>query len=301
MTGLLRAALVAALTILLAAVAAAATFPAHIDLPDNYQPEGIASGKGKQLFVGSIPTGEVRRIDARTGEQDVVVEGAADRRAIVVIVSEIARGGLNQAVLAIEETRGRIDAALATEFPDNNRYWRSELYRLRDDLVGDLQQPLRVFLWSVALVLLLSVPSPLLVAAYTALERQQVLSNAELAAADWMARETPERSVFATDGWLNSPTDAAGRLRLLTFTPYVANLGFDPDERVRQVYVIYCGDPGQTVPQLDELGASYILEARRPADCLVPVDFATVPGLELAYDRDGIRIWHRTAVAPGNG
>jgi hypothetical protein len=37
----------------------------------------------------------------------------ADRRAIVVIVAEIARGGLNQAVLAIEETRGRIDAALA--------------------------------------------------------------------------------------------------------------------------------------------------------------------------------------------
>jgi hypothetical protein len=37
----------------------------------------------------------------------------ADRRAIVVIVSEIARGGLNQAVLAIEEVRGRIDAALA--------------------------------------------------------------------------------------------------------------------------------------------------------------------------------------------
>jgi hypothetical protein len=154
---------------------------------------------------------------------------------------------------------------------------------------------------AVALVLLLSVPSPLLVAAYTALERQQVLSNAELAAADWIARETPERSVFATDGWLNSPTDPAGRLRLLTFTPYVANLGFDPDERVRQVYVIYCGDPGQTVPQLDELGASYILEARRPADCLVPVDFATVPGLELAYDRDGIRIWHRAGAAAGDG
>jgi putative ABC transport system permease protein len=49
----------------------------------------------------------------------------------------------------------RIDAALATEFPDENRYWRSDIYRLRDDLVGDLQQPLKVFLWSVALVLLL--------------------------------------------------------------------------------------------------------------------------------------------------
>src|SRR5688500_2470690 len=49
----------------------------------------------------------------------------------------------------------RIDAALASEFPDNNRYWRSQALPLRDDLVGDLQQPLKVFLWSVALVLLL--------------------------------------------------------------------------------------------------------------------------------------------------
>lgn len=82
MTSLLRAVLVAAATILLAGVAAAATFPAHIDLPDNYQPEGIASGKGSELFVGSIPTGEVRRINARTGAQEVVVAGAADRSAI---------------------------------------------------------------------------------------------------------------------------------------------------------------------------------------------------------------------------
>jgi hypothetical protein len=82
MTGLLRAVLVAAITILAAGVAVAATYPAHIDLPDGYEPEGIASGKGHTLFVGSIPTGEVRRIDARTGEQEVVVAGAAGRQAI---------------------------------------------------------------------------------------------------------------------------------------------------------------------------------------------------------------------------
>ena len=49
----------------------------------------------------------------------------------------------------------RIDAALAAEFPDNNQYWRSEPRRMQDDLTGDLRQPLRIFLWSVALVLLL--------------------------------------------------------------------------------------------------------------------------------------------------
>jgi hypothetical protein len=36
-----------------------------------------------------------------------------DRRTIIVIVAEVARGGLTQAVLAIEEAHGRIDEALA--------------------------------------------------------------------------------------------------------------------------------------------------------------------------------------------
>ena len=35
-----------------------------------------------------------------------------DRRTIIVIVSEVARGGLTQAVLAIEDAHGRIDDAL---------------------------------------------------------------------------------------------------------------------------------------------------------------------------------------------
>lgn len=49
----------------------------------------------------------------------------------------------------------RIDAALASQFPEENGYWRSQIFPLRDDLVGDLRQPLRIFLWSVVLVLLL--------------------------------------------------------------------------------------------------------------------------------------------------
>ena len=36
-----------------------------------------------------------------------------DRRTIIVIVAEVARGGLTQAVLAIEEANGHIDDALA--------------------------------------------------------------------------------------------------------------------------------------------------------------------------------------------
>ena len=47
-----------------------------------------------------------------------------------------------------------IDAGLARQFPENLG-WQAELAPLRDDLVGDLRQPLRVFVGAVVLVLLL--------------------------------------------------------------------------------------------------------------------------------------------------
>jgi hypothetical protein len=145
---------------------------------------------------------------------------------------------------------------------------------------------------AVALVLLLSVPSPMLVSAYTALNREQVLSESELRAAEWMAANTPPRSVFVTDGWLNSPTDAAGRLRLLTFTPYIANLGFDPDQRVEMVRLIYCsGDAAYAADLMRMLSAGYVLEGRLPDGCLAPTAFGATGELQLVYDADGIRIW----------
>jgi hypothetical protein len=153
---------------------------------------------------------------------------------------------------------------------------------------------------AIAAVLLLSIPSPLLVAGWTFLSatddsdqnRQQVLGGSALAAASWIAANTPERSVFATDGWLNSPTDPAGRLRLLTYTPYVANLGFDPDERATQVREIYCdGDIGRTVALMRKLGASYLLDGGRPGDCATPTEFVEGPDLHKVYENDAMRIW----------
>jgi sugar lactone lactonase YvrE len=54
----------------------------RIDLPNGWQPEGVASGQGKRLFVGSIPTGAVFRVNARTGEGEVAVPAAGGRSAI---------------------------------------------------------------------------------------------------------------------------------------------------------------------------------------------------------------------------
>jgi len=153
-----------------------------------------------------------------------------------------------------------------------------------------------------AVVLLLSVPSPLLVAGWTAFNREQVLDRNGVDAASWIADNTPERSVFATDGWLNSPTDPAGRLRLLTYTPYVANLGFDPDLRHKQVLEIYCsGDPLRAVALMRQLGATYLLDGTRPQPCDKPTDFAASASLEQVYANPGLRIWRLTAAAAGPG
>ena len=62
------------------ATATARSFPDTIRLPDGWQPEGIASGRGTSLYVGSIPTGASWKGDARTGEGDVLVPGRPGER-----------------------------------------------------------------------------------------------------------------------------------------------------------------------------------------------------------------------------
>jgi sugar lactone lactonase YvrE len=56
--------------------------PDRIDLPDGWQPEGIAAGRGSSLYVGSIPTGAVLRANARTGALETVVPAREGRAAI---------------------------------------------------------------------------------------------------------------------------------------------------------------------------------------------------------------------------
>lgn len=151
---------------------------------------------------------------------------------------------------------------------------------------------------ALALMLALSVPSPLLAAAWTATSDLQVLSRDELEAARWAAAETPPRSVFVTDGWLNSLTDPAGRLRLLTFEPYVANLGYSPTERAADVRAIYCGgDAGQAAELMRRHRASYVVDSARPADCSTPTLFDNSPRFRLAFANRTVRIWE--LVSPG--
>jgi hypothetical protein len=63
-----------------AALATAPSFPETFPVPQGSQPEGIASGKGTTLYVGSRADGSVYRADARTGRGEVLVPGRLDER-----------------------------------------------------------------------------------------------------------------------------------------------------------------------------------------------------------------------------
>ncbi len=63
---------------------AAPAFPDNIALPNGWAPEGIATGRGTDFYVGSLANGGIYKGDLRTGEGDILVEGV-DGRSIVGI------------------------------------------------------------------------------------------------------------------------------------------------------------------------------------------------------------------------
>ena len=50
-------------------------FPARIELPDGFQPEGIAIGPGATALLGSLADGDIYRVSLRTGEGAVAFQG----------------------------------------------------------------------------------------------------------------------------------------------------------------------------------------------------------------------------------
>jgi hypothetical protein len=149
----------------------------------------------------------------------------------------------------------------------------------------------------IAVVLGLSAISPVLSSTHHAFSRNFLMGTDQLAAAEWIAANTPERSVFVTDDWIISATDPAGRLRLTTFGPYVANLGYDPGPREALITEIRCGgDPVRAAALMSELGATYVFPTGGPG-CDSPTDFAASPLFEAAYANGGVTIY-RLSSAP---
>jgi sugar lactone lactonase YvrE len=66
--------------------AAAARFPDVIALPAGFQPEGIATGRGKSFYVGSLLDGRIYRGNLRTGNGRVLVDGEEGKVAVGVEV-----------------------------------------------------------------------------------------------------------------------------------------------------------------------------------------------------------------------
>ena len=59
---------------LLSTPASGAPFPASIPVPDGFQPEGIAIGRGHTFYVGSLIDGDIYRGDLRSGEGSLFVD-----------------------------------------------------------------------------------------------------------------------------------------------------------------------------------------------------------------------------------
>jgi len=85
-----RSAIVLALVALFGLVAPAPAtahnprFPAQIDLPEGFRPEGITTGQGTTVYVGSLADGDIWRGNVRTGEGGVFIDGIPGSTAVGV-------------------------------------------------------------------------------------------------------------------------------------------------------------------------------------------------------------------------
>jgi sugar lactone lactonase YvrE len=49
--------------------------PSHLDLPNGFRPEGIATGRHHTAYLGSLADGDIYALDLRSGEGRVISEG----------------------------------------------------------------------------------------------------------------------------------------------------------------------------------------------------------------------------------
>ncbi|HEY3476275.1 MAG TPA: hypothetical protein VGK56_16795 [Anaerolineales bacterium] len=103
--------------------APAKAFPDVIPLPNGFQPEGIAVGKGSTFYVGSIPTGAIYSGDLRTGEGEILVPAQEGRAAIGLKYDErtgllfVAGGPTGFAYIYDGETGENVDEIQLTTGP----------------------------------------------------------------------------------------------------------------------------------------------------------------------------------------
>jgi len=144
---------------------------------------------------------------------------------------------------------------------------------------------------AVAAVLILSMLSPALAGVWNVSGQSVVLSVERERAARWIASNTEPLAVFVTDSAVNSPVDLAGRLRLTTYLPYIAHLGYDPERRVADVQQVYCDGATRAGTVMRDYGARYVISAGGLLPCSTPTDFSASPDFETVYSVEGLTIW----------
>ena len=146
---------------------------------------------------------------------------------------------------------------------------------------------------AIMLILIVSALSPALIADWHMRSRVVALGSPGEAAAHWIAANTPARSVFITDTFINSPVDLAGRLRISTFGTYVSNLGYDPSPREADTEAIFCDGPRIAAERMAPYRATYVLSSGGdPCHGAAGTDFSASELFETVYDKAGVKIWH---------
>ncbi len=141
-------------------------------------------------------------------------------------------------------------------------------------------------------VLLVTAFSPALIGIWHMRSTDVAVGLAQETASHWIAANTPERSVFVTDAFINSPIDLAGRLRISTFGPYVSNLGYDPARRATDTTAIYCDGPAVAAARMAIYRATYVLSSGGvPCEGAPGTDFSSSALFTTVYDADGVTIW----------
>lgn len=110
-------ALVAALATSSAALGNGA-YPEIVPLPTGFQPEGVAVGRGHDVYAGGLLSGAVWKGDLRTGEGGVLVPGGAGRMSVGMLVDDrtgnlFVAGGFTGASYVYDGDTGEDVATLA--------------------------------------------------------------------------------------------------------------------------------------------------------------------------------------------
>ncbi len=97
------------------ASAAPPVFPEKVSLPDAWQAEGVATGRGTDVYAGSLATGAVWKADLRTGEGSVLVDQRPGGSAVGLAVNRgvlFVAGGLSGQGYAYDADTGEELATL---------------------------------------------------------------------------------------------------------------------------------------------------------------------------------------------